>query len=74
MIRTQIYLQESMYTKLVSLKKSTKKSVGNIIRDILEKNIKGEYSSTKNDILKLATINIEGGPKDLSENLDNYLY
>jgi hypothetical protein len=29
---------------------------------------------TKNDLLKLAKLEISGGPKDLSENFDDYLY
>jgi len=75
MRRTQIYLPESTYRVLVKLRKQRKQSIAQIIRDVLNRNlIAGELESEELDVESLANLKLSGGPKDLSENLDDYLY
>jgi metal-responsive CopG/Arc/MetJ family transcriptional regulator len=75
MIRTQIYLTQELKKELDRLKKIEGKPVGEIIRKILHKAIIADKKKQKgNDLTKLAELNIHGGPKDLSEHMDEYLY
>jgi predicted CopG family antitoxin len=73
MRRTQIYLPENIYKRLLLLKHAKELSVAEIIRSILEKHL-GEEEATVNESLDdLADLDIKGGPKDLSENFSSYL-
>lgn len=75
MRRTQIYLPETTYRVLLKLRKQRKQSIAQIIRDILHRNfIAEELDSAEFDLENMAELKLCGGPKDLSENLDDYLY
>lgn len=72
MIRTQIYLPEAMVRKLRAIRSQQKRAVGEIIREAVEKFLNDQKD--ENDILELTKLELSGGPKDLSDNLDAYLY
>ncbi|MBL7661406.1 ribbon-helix-helix protein, CopG family [bacterium] len=74
MIRTQIYLPENIHKRLLALRGSQGKSLAQIIREAIEKQFAADEPSQENDILKLADLKLKGGPKDLSKNIDQYLY
>lgn len=74
MLRTQIFLPEDLYQKLLSLKKVRDISIGKIIREVLKKNLVEEEKNIGNDLLELAKLKIRGGPKDLSKRINHYLY
>lgn len=75
MIRTQIYIPEDLHqaTKLLALKQ--KKTLAELIRNFIAVGIIEEKKNIKTRSLSsLAKLNIKGGPKDLSKNIDKYLY
>ena len=77
MIRTQIYLDEDIHKDLHILAKQQKESMAQIARDILKEGIAQKRrldKSGKEVLKKLLAMKISGGPSDLSENLDHYLY
>ena len=77
MIRTQIYLDEHVHKDLVILAKQQKESMAKIARDILKEGIAKKRridTSGKEVLKKLLAMKVSGGPSDLSENLDHYLY
>lgn len=77
MIRTQIYLDEDVHKDLHILAKQQKESMAKIARDILKEGIQKKRrldTSGKGVLKKLLAMKISGGPADLSENLDHYLY
>lgn len=75
MIRTQIYLPKIVHEHLKQIAKERDKSMAEIIREYIEKGIKLNTSPTKESNFKqLTKLNIKGGPVDLSENMDDYLY
>lgn len=78
MLRKQIYFTEDLdkEVKLRALKQ--KKTEAEVIRDLLYKGLKTQaknqkFESAGDFLLNLAALDIKG-PKDLSENLDDYLY
>ena len=76
MLRTQIYLPEDYYNQLNNMAKQMNISMGKTIRIILKKGLeKQKKMITKgNDLYQLANLKIKGGPKDLSQKIDKYLY
>ncbi|OGY25493.1 MAG: hypothetical protein A2Z11_03640 [Candidatus Woykebacteria bacterium RBG_16_43_9] len=75
MKRKQIYLTETLdrEIKYISLKQNKPQS--EVIRDILEKNItKKKKKMSGGDFLLWMAKHAGKGPKDLSKNLDRYLY
>jgi len=76
MLRTQIYLPEEFHSQLSWLANKLDVSMAEVIRMILKRALekKEEILKKENDLLKLKELKIKGGPKDLSKNLDNYLY
>ena len=75
MIRTQIYLPDDLYNDLKLLASSGEKNMSQLIREgaklvVIKKNrIKKKFDPWKEFIGKG-----KDGPKDLSTNLDHYLY
>ena len=74
MIRTQIYIPENMYKKIMLLSETKETSMASTIRSL----IKLGFSDTKtknidNGLIKLSKINGIGS-SDLSSNIDKYLY
>ena len=75
MKRTQLYLPEETYNKLLFLAAKEKKVVSQLIREILKEAILRRKQSSRGKFLKkLSHYNITRGPRDLSANLDKYLY
>ncbi len=74
MLRTQIYLPENLYQKLLALKKAKDTSLGKIIREVLEKNIGEEEKNLGNDLLEFVQGGMRGGIKDASVKFNQYLY
>jgi predicted DNA-binding protein len=77
MIRTQIYLPEETHKELTSLAEVKRQPMAQIVRDFIEDGVKRvkEIDNTGiTAIENLLKIKATGGPKDLSTNLDHYLY
>lgn len=77
MIRTQIYIPSDIHSQLLQLAKARSTSMAEITREFIENGLKISNhidTSGKTVMRKLLNMNITGGPKDLSINLDHYLY
>lgn len=76
MLRTQIFLPEEDRRQLNEIALKLDISMGEAIRMILKKGLKKKekFVSLGNDLWKLAGLKLKGGPKNLSEKLDEYLY
>lgn len=79
MIRTQMYLPKELYQSVSLVAKREKKTKAEVIRKALEEGLK-KTSRTKNagdvllEIARVAEKLNAKGPKDLSQNIDKYLY
>lgn len=80
MIRTFIYFPEELDREIELLAKGTKRSKATVIREALEEgltSIKRQKSGGVEALLKIAELGQKinaKGPKDLSSNLDKYLW
>lgn len=77
MIRTQVYLDENIYRDLISLAKREKISMAKAAREILYEGLRKRKNtdlSGKHVLRKLLEMQITEGPKDLSSNINHYLY
>lgn len=75
MKRTQLYIPEETHNELFFLAIRSKKTISQLIREILKEGIAQKKTVKKVDTLeKLANYGETAGPKDLSSNLDKYLY
>lgn len=77
MIRTQVYIPQPLHHQLISLAKKRGESMARIVRNFLEKGLHECVSkdlSGKETIEKILSMKVTGGPKDLSQKLDHYLY
>lgn len=76
MIRTQIYMPKDTHEQLIRLARARKEAVAKLVRDF----VKAGLAKTRMDQSGIKTLNtiahlkLKGGPKDLSENFDHYLY
>ena len=77
MIRTQVYLPKDLYRHIDLVAKRDKKAKAQVIREVLDEGIKKKHGNAGEALLRLAKLgeklNIRG-PKDLSKNIDKYLY
>lgn len=74
MIRTQVYLPKTLYQDIDLIARREKKKKAQLVREILEIGLKEKKSVNVGDsLLKLAKIGARG-PKDLSLQIDKYLY
>lgn len=75
MIRTQVFLPEQTYRLIRLQALREKKPAAQVIRDALEIGMeqKTQQKTGKNIWTELAALNIKG-PRDLSKNIDKYLY
>lgn len=75
MIRTQVFLPEETYQYIRIQAQKEKKPAAQIIREVLtvgiEKHLQNKPTESVWD--KLAKMNARG-PRDLSQNIDKYLY
>lgn len=77
MIRTQIYLPQQLYQAIDLVAKKEKKAKAQVIREALEKDMEKKQGNAGKFLLEIAELgkklNLKG-PKDLSVNIDKYLY
>ena len=74
MIRTQVFLPETTYQLLQIQAQKENLPTAQLIRDALDLGIKQLAQNSKDDgWSKLAELQVSG-PKDLSKNIDKYLY
>ena len=74
MQRTQVYLPEELRQQLKIIARREKKPAAELIRELLADGIESKHTETVGEALaKLASIKAKG-PRDLSTNLDKYLY
>lgn len=77
MVRTQIYLDETTHKKLLKLAKARNTSMAQLVREAAEEKVKNleERDTSGVQVLQSLIDNaVTGGPKDLSTNIDHYLY
>lgn len=77
MVRTQIYIKEETHRTLLRLAKSQAKPMAELVRDFIEHGIVGASNDTASGtstLKRLVNSAVQGGPRDLSENIDHYLY
>lgn len=77
MIRTQVYLPKSLYQYIDLVARREKKYKAEVIREVLEEGVKRKQGNAGTTLLKIAAMAKKykwKGPKDLSKNIDKYLY
>ena len=77
MKRTQIYIEENLHKQVTQLAERRGFSMAEIIRDFIRTGLNKQKNtdfSGKSVMQRIAKLRFKGGPKDLSANLDNYLY
>lgn len=76
MLRTQIYLPQETHQELMLWSRKMDLPMAEIVRKFINAglNKKEEFLEKGNDLLALTKLKIKGGPKNLSEKLDFYLY
>jgi 3-methyladenine DNA glycosylase Mpg len=75
MIRTQIYIPEEIHYMAKVIAKTKEEPLARLLRNYIAKGIKEEKNKLKSKSLtSIARLNITKGPKNLSRNMDKYLY
>ncbi len=77
MIRTQLYLPKEEHRELIQVAKQKKQPMAEVIRTFIKRGLKLEKSidrTGREAMRALANLKLKGGPADLSQNLDHYLY
>lgn len=76
MLRTQIYLPEEIHSELNEWARKMELPMAELVRRIIRAGLqkKEELFKKGNDLLKLKRLKLRGGPTDLSQKLDSYLY
>ncbi len=72
MIRTQIYIPEILHQRAKNVANDKNKSIANLYRDFIAAGLKKEVRIKH--LTSLAKLNLKGGPKNLSRDIDRYLY
>ena len=73
MIRTQIYIPETLHQRAQTLARSKKQSLANLYRSFIANGLKASRNRG-GDLTALVKLNSKGGPKNLSSDIDKYLY
>lgn len=73
MIRTQIYIPETLHERAKSVARNKKQSLANLYRGFIASGLQASKNRS-GDLTALAKLNIKGGPKNLSRDIDKYLY
>ena len=74
MIRTQVFLPEETYHYLKIRALREKKPAAQVVREVIEAGI-SKYPAHKSEDVWSKLANLHGkGPRDLSKNIDKYLY
>lgn len=75
MFRTQIYIPEPVHREAKMLAKKRKEPLAMVLRRFIIAGMKEEKKKVKKRSLSsLARLGVKGGPKNLSGNIDKYLY
>lgn len=76
MIRTQIYIPEEIHQETKFLAQKQGKSMAELLRSFITIGVIEEKKkkSKQRSLSSLARLGIKGGPKNLSKNIDKYLY
>lgn len=75
MIRTQIYIPDELHQAAKTIAKKHKTPLAQVLRGFIFAGVKEEKRKLKSKPLaSLAKLNITEGPRDLSSNMDKYLY
>lgn len=75
MFRTQIYIPETVHHEAKTLAHRREETLAELLRRIIIAGLKEEKKKTKPKTLDAVTrLKITGGPKDISEKMDRYLY
>lgn len=75
MKRTQIYIPESVHQAAKIFAHYQDESLAGFLRRLIISGLKEEKKKIKpKTLVSLPKLNITGGPKDLSSNMDKYLY
>lgn len=74
MLRTQMYLPEDIYERLLMQKQIYKKPMGEIIREILDENLPARKTGGVEGLLALTHLKFQGGSKNLSGNYKKLIY
>ena len=72
MIRTQIYIPETLHERAKGVARNKKKSVANLYREFIADGLK--KTTKTGDLTSLVKLRLKGGPKNLSRDIDKYLY
>jgi hypothetical protein len=73
MVRTQIYIPEQIHETAKNIAKRKDTSVAEVYRGYIKKGL-GSEKVKSGSVSALLSLKIRGGPKDLSANMDKYLY
>lgn len=75
MIRTQIYIPETIHLAAKTFAQHQDETLAKLLRRLIISGLKKEKKKIKpRSLNSLTRLAISGGPKDLSSNLDKYLY
>lgn len=74
MIRTQIYIPETLHSQVKLLARRQKKPFAAILRDFIKQGMAKKQNTGVKSLQTLTKLKITGGPKDLSRNMDKYLF
>lgn len=75
MIRTQIYIPEDLHQTASIVAKRKQVPLAKVLRDFILKGVIEEKKKLKTkDLTSLADLALTGGPKNLSSQIDKYLY
>lgn len=73
MIRTQIYIPETLHERAKTVARNKKQSLANLYRGFIANGLQASHNRG-GDLTTLVKLNIKGGPKNLSRDMDKYLY
>lgn len=73
MIRTQIYIPKKLHQRAKQVAKEKGDSLASLLRGYITAGLDQEEKK-KPGFEALITLGLTGGPKDLSEHMDDYLY
>lgn len=75
MLRTQIYIPESIHQQAKNLASQLDQTLAELLRRLIITGLEEEKNKIKPKSLNsLSKLNLQGGPNDLSEKMDEYLY
>ncbi len=75
MIRTQVYIPDELHQAAKTIAGRGKEPMAEVLRRFIAKGVREEGRRLKQKPLSdLTRLKISGGPKDLSKNMDKYLY